>query len=192
MIREDIVEKMELSVDSGYVNVRTIKDVELMKLSKVALSVSDRSRKEIMQIKAAHAVSAYRFNMPSRPCLEYFRDSDVYTHLDGLEFGSVDPDEITVLIGSDVPEAQLHVETRRGNRGQPLAIKTIFGWTLFGNALSHGGVEPSTSAVLCTSAEVLNASLERLWEDHIPTVSINLLTTREDQTLNSMLERHWK
>ena len=37
-----------------------------------------------------------------------------------------------MLIGANVPEAQVHVECRRGRSGEPYAVRTVLGWAVFG------------------------------------------------------------
>ena len=40
--------------------------------------------------------------------------------------------QIGILIGANAPEAFIVEEVKKGRHDQPLAVKTIFGWTLFG------------------------------------------------------------
>ena len=39
---------------------------------------------------------------------------------------------VNLLIGVDIPEASQHEEIRKGESGEPFAVKTKFGWTLNG------------------------------------------------------------
>ena len=69
-------------------------------------------------------------NMPAQPPPPKTFDRDMFTHLDGIQLDEAKSEHI--LVGADGPESILPMEVRRGAPGQPLAIKTVFGWTLFG------------------------------------------------------------
>ena len=55
-------------------------------------------------------------------------------NLDGIDLDAIKPNQIGILIGADVPQALIPVDVRHGSQDQPLAVKTKFGWTLFGGA----------------------------------------------------------
>ena len=59
-------------------------------------------------------------------------DTAKWPHLNGIEFPKIPSNEVSVLIGSDVPEAHWVNDQRRGRRGQPHAVCTPLGWTLMG------------------------------------------------------------
>ena len=83
--------------------------------------------------------------------------------LHGIKLISVNPSDITVLIGADAPEALLPLEVKRGKKEEPLAIRTIFGWTFFG------------------SNNLQNKE-----------VSINLTTINNDETMHQVVEKFWQ
>ena len=59
-------------------------------------------------------------------------DTAKWPHLNGIEFPKIPSNEVSVLIGSDVPEAHWVNDQRRGRRGQPYAVCSPLGWTLMG------------------------------------------------------------
>ena len=124
--------------------------------------------------------------MPSRPRLDDIDDESVYTHLDGLEFEAVSPDEITILIGANLPEAHIWSDVRRGKKG-PLAFKTVFGWTLFGTA--GGSASRQTDrhcSTLFVGTDPVNSALPPR------NLFVNQLTmSREDLNLHGSVERFW-
>ena len=85
--------------------------------------------------------------MPSRPRLE---DSEHFTHLDNISIDPISPDDITLLIGGDEAEVHLPLDVRRGHKDQPLAVKTPFGWTLFGSSRTVN--QDSSQEKHCSSA----------------------------------------
>lgn len=59
-------------------------------------------------------------------------DVDKWPHLNGIDLPEIDNKEVRVLIGCNVPEAFWVLEERRGGRGEPVAIRSLLGWTLIG------------------------------------------------------------
>ena len=55
-----------------------------------------------------------------------------WLHLKDLEIADVDEKQVTVLIGANVPEAQVHEGCRRGGSGEPYAVWTVLGWAVLG------------------------------------------------------------
>ncbi|XP_036347504.1 uncharacterized protein LOC118756877, partial [Rhagoletis pomonella] len=72
------------------------------------------------------------------------------------------PGRIDVLVGMDVMDQLICVELRKGPSGTPMAQKTVFGWTLFGNVDSLGSPTPSLQSLHCDVQ--LDRALARLWE----------------------------
>jgi hypothetical protein len=62
------------------------------------------------------------------------KQSDVgkWPHLNGLRFPEIEDKEVTLLIGSDVPEAFWVMDQRRGKTKEPYALRSVLGWTLLG------------------------------------------------------------
>ena len=52
---------------------------------------------------------------------------DKWSHLKGIKFPRIQSDEVSLLIGCDVPEAHWVNDQRRGRRGQPYAVCTHLG-----------------------------------------------------------------
>ena len=158
----------------------------------VYLHVSARNGDNKIEVENAVSAPKEKFNMPSRPCIEHLKDLDVYSKLRGIDFPAIDPDEVTILIGMDVPEAQRHLEEVLGGKGQPMAVRTPFGWTLGGpSARVDKGVH---CGLVRASAEALNSSVESWWEDNEepPTVRINTVLTKTDEELHDGMEAFWQ
>ena len=63
---------------------------------------------------------------------ERAKDLSKWPHLKDLEIPDVDDEQVTMLIGANVPEAQVHEEFRRGGSGEPYAVRTVLGWAVLG------------------------------------------------------------
>ena len=59
-------------------------------------------------------------------------DVQQWSHLKDIDVADLVDKKVTILIGSDVPEALCPIEVRSGGKNQPHAIKTILGWTVMG------------------------------------------------------------
>ena len=60
------------------------------------------------------------------------KDLSKWPHLKDLEILDVDDEQVTMLIGANVPEAQVHEECRIGGSGEPYAVRTVLGWAVLG------------------------------------------------------------
>ena len=60
------------------------------------------------------------------------RDLSQWPHLKDLKIQDVEDNQVTMLIGANVPEAQVHEECRRGRSGEPYAVRTVLGWAVLG------------------------------------------------------------
>ena len=59
-------------------------------------------------------------------------DARQWPHLQDIKLPSISEKEVRLIIGTNVPDAFWVLEERRGNRGEPYAIRTPLGWTLMG------------------------------------------------------------
>ena len=157
-----------------------------MNASAVSLEVTNRNKKRSLNIETVYIQPKEKFHMPSRPQLKAAGDMESFHHLKGLKFDAVGSDQITILIGSDAPEAHLQHQFRKGKKGQPYALKTMFGWTLFGPAVTtkHARtktVEPTSEQeknVHCSTIfienEILNATVPSVTLGKRKQLSFNL------------------
>ena len=60
------------------------------------------------------------------------RDLSQWRHLKDIKIPDVDDNQVTMVIGANVPEAQVHEECRRGRSGEPYAVRTVLGWAVLG------------------------------------------------------------
>ena len=132
LIKEDAAKMLKMNGNKKSIRITTIKDAEeSLAVREVSLEISSRDEEYRLKIESAYVVPPGKFHMPSQPPVDHLK-CDIYTHLDGIEVDAVKADDISILVGANVPEAFLHQEIRRGSSQQPLAVRTNFGWTLFG------------------------------------------------------------
>ena len=100
----------------------------------------------------------------SSPCV----DMTLYPHLKELE--SVLPasamQEVDLLIGQDHAAALMPLDVKIGKRDEPFAVKTLFGWTLYGaTSEPRPLVDPVISNFVSRSEknEEINMNIDKLW-----------------------------
>jgi len=94
----------------------------------VSLTVKALTSNEYIHLDRIWTVNNLPVSKRSIPFTDDIRD---WPHLQGISSPKLDK-EVSILIGSDVPEAHWVFEERRGRRKQPCAERTLFGWTLIG------------------------------------------------------------
>ena len=86
-----------------------------------------------------------------------------WSHLDDISLPETGDKKVTILIGSDRPDIiDKQLDKREGEYGQPSAVKTPLGWTVYGpiGNLTDDQVHVSFTH---TQQEILNAQLERMY-----------------------------
>jgi hypothetical protein len=68
----------------------------------------------------------------SEQCIPTVEEISRWSHLSDIEFPKLENAKVTILIGSDVLEAHWIFDERRGRPREPLAARTLLGWTLLG------------------------------------------------------------
>ena len=110
-----------------------------------------------------------------------------YKHLKDIPFPKAVNKDVEILIGADAPEVLLHLEYVKGSSlKDPMAVKTLFGWTLFG-----GGNTRIPKEVNFLSK--LDLKVERFWEQDsygtMPRLAESLLTKDGKRALVMLKER---
>lgn len=89
-----------------------------------------------------------------------------WSHVEGLDIRYAHPDQVTILLGANVAEGMVQKEVRIGKGGQPVAVKTSFGWSLFGTVADTAS--PAGQHVMhvhrqTSKEDELNCMLKEWW-----------------------------
>ena len=76
------------------------------------------------------------------------KDLSKWSHLEDIEIPDLDGEEVTMLIGANASQAQMHQECRRGGSGEPFAVRTVLGWAVLGPV--------DAANILCSQAKNVN------------------------------------
>ena len=120
-----------------------------------------------------------------------------WQHLTGLDISLARPDQVEVLLGANVLEAILQREVRIGQPGQPIAIKSYFGWALCGKI--SGLIPPAEQHVMhvhrrTSRDDELDEMVQNWWntDSFGTTHSETKPTSHEDRRAVKILEESTK
>ena len=102
-----------------------------------------------------------------------------WSYLQDIDFPQLDGKEITILIESDVPEAHWSLEERRGGPKEPLAVRTLLGWTLFGPMGSGTSTERTVNFVHANDGEETSHQIQQLYNNEF-----NDMAFKEDKPIS--------
>ena len=124
-----------------------------------SLSVKSMDSSAVFEIGDVWSSKSLHVSMNGMPDEE---DVSAWPHLSDIRLPRIDASEVTLLIGSDVPEAFWVEDERRGSTGEPYAIKTPLGWALLGPI----GKGKQQAEVCFTQAydDMLQEKLEMMWK----------------------------
>ena len=87
-----------------------------------------------------------------------------WPHLDGVSRPEIEEHRVSIRIGSDRPDIiDDNSEIRRGARGQPYAVNTSLGWTVYGRVGGPDSDGVHVNFVRSDHEEVLSNQLEHLY-----------------------------
>lgn len=126
-----------------------------MQLTLSPLSADEDVEKRIL---VPEAFSVPNVNVkPQQVPKGLFKD---WKHLDGISLPDYTHGTVEVLLGANVLEAVLQREVKVGRPGQPVAIRTAFGWTLTGSVASL--IPHHTRQVMFIQRDVPDADADQL------------------------------
>ena len=192
LVRKDIARKLKIRGKPESIMMNTIKDKpEEVDAEQVTLDISAKDGSNRFTANGAFVLPVDKFRMPSRPRLVPCTDNDFYTHLDGIDLDAIKPSQVGILIGADNPRAVVSDDVKCGRRGQPIAVHTLFGWTLFGG-VSTSNITINRVAIQHPVSNAIRSSLESFWTDREPIpVNVNTVSTEVDELLIG-LEKFFK
>lgn len=131
LLQQDIAKRLKLRTVRKTISISAIKDTgKPLKVQETALEVESKENGSKIQISQCYIVPKPLFHIPSQ-----IHPADLAVHLkhlEGIRLHSVESNQIGILIGANFPSVHIPLETRTGKESQPFAIRTLFGWALFG------------------------------------------------------------
>ena len=111
-------------------------------------------------------------------------DVSMHDHLNDIEFSSLNGAEmVDLLIGQDHSEVLMPLEIRKGNMGEPFAIRSVLGWCLNGPAHTRRAGKKVVSNFISTNithaTTEVQTDVDKLWRIENEDMD-NLGLSRED------------
>ena len=161
LMRSDIANKLQLKKKDRNITITTINDAgSKTKVKETSLRVENKDNGKGVDIEHCYIVPKTSFHMPKQQypstMMENMKDEK------GIKLHNALSEEIGLLIGADAPSVHIPIEIKEGKEKQPFAIKTIFGWTLFGACGQPETI--SINNLMIKSDDDLHQSVKRLWD----------------------------
>ena len=108
--------------------VCTLSGESKLKVGKVDFAIEARDNSEgrrvcIHDVKVVNKLNWGKANI---------KDLSRWLHLQGIKIPEVDFNQVTILLGTNVPEVQVHEESLVGKPGEPYEVRTVLGWSILG------------------------------------------------------------
>ena len=128
VISERIVDELNILTSSKLMTVKTVNSEDTRHRNVADFRLESLDREYVADVEEALVGKLLTSSSDIPPCR---RDLSDLPYLQDVQFDEIDAD-VAFIIGVAHWEAWLGGEVRRGKRRQPLATKTLFGWTLIG------------------------------------------------------------
>ncbi len=167
----------QLGVRGAYVSYRlnTLTSNDEQKRSMVVnLELTSGDGMNSLKLSNVHVVKSIPLNVPSI-------ELGGYSHLNQLSVSNVSSvSHADLLIGQDHSEALIPLDVRSGDKGEPFAVRTLFGWSINGPVdVSGPAGKRVVSHFVCTSD--IDHDIRRLYEIETDNYSDELSWSSEDK-----------
>jgi hypothetical protein len=184
LVHKELAEELGLRGQTKRLTVNTLSSPVSLKSANVCFAVQSRHDLDSRSLWIADAWTMDGiFNCPP------VRASTVehLEHLKDLNISNVQPHEVRILIGANIPQAHLQLEVREGRVGEPVAIKTLLGWCIMGVSSNDSRAAHSACVNLTASHfEDLDRQIENFWRTESFGVAVNLKEARSVEDLRAM------
>ena len=115
-----------------------------------------------LDTESLHIPELWTVNTEFQCPAQHIGENENCDHLQGLEFPDIEHGEIKLLIDGNVPQAHIQSEVRVGQPNQPIAVQTLFGWSLMG-AINRESDTAQVNINLISAAEKLHNQVQNFW-----------------------------
>ena len=156
----NLVEGLGVKGQFGSFSLNTLTGETSKRLERVNLSIESTDGLESLVLSNVIVVDRIPMNFPAISLMKF-------PHLQNLPLIQPNGGEVKLLIGQDNAEALVPLEVCKGHKGEPFAVRTLFGWSLNGPAQTPSGSTTSffvsTIVTPALNSEVLTEQVERWW-----------------------------
>ncbi|CAB4032849.1 Hypothetical predicted protein, partial [Paramuricea clavata] len=160
LVKESLVEELNSNGQPIDFTLTTMNNVSQESGRSHFLYVQGLGQKDCLEIPNALSVKSLSV---ARSCIPNKEDIAKWRHFDGISIPELDNTEVTILIGTDVPEAHWKLEERRGRKKEPYAIRTPLGWSVAGPMESASANEVS-SFFIRSEDDILTEKVNKMFQ----------------------------
>ena len=156
LVSQDTADKLRLNGENRQLQISNVFNTQISHLSKlVEFNISSDMHPN--PIKVSHSWVVPNLDLPKSKILQNIHD---WPHLRDIKIPTNNYN-VTVLIGTDMPQRHLQEDTRIGETNDPIAVKTTLGWVLMGRKNSVNKINANR---LVTDENInLDQQLEKFW-----------------------------
>ena len=182
-ITKALVNSLNLSGNVVSYSLNTLSGEQNVKSHAVNVSLSSLDGAESLELHNVYVID----NIPVYTSTPKIQE---YSHFKGLQL--VDGgQEVQILIGQDNAEALIPLEVRRGNKGDPFATRTLFGWSVNGpDAMSKSINNKVLSNFICATS--IEEKVKQLWEIEEGSYSTEQGMSQEDRKVLEVWSKELK
>ena len=128
-LSKSISEKLGIQIDNyDTLAVCTLSGESAVRVGQVNVGVRAAGNREGRTVTIKNVKVVDNLNITATKA----KDLSRWPHLKDIVIPDVDETQVTMLIGANVPEDQVHEECRKGKAEEPYAVGTMLGWAVLG------------------------------------------------------------
>ena len=166
LIRADIATKLKLKKKDRRMIIGTINDSSSRtNVKETSVRIENKDDGCGVMVNHCYIVPKSSFHMPDQQYSSKITEMIKEEH--GINLHNARSNEIGILLGADAPSAHIQLEVKQGPQPKLLAIKTMFGWSLFG-----ASGQPETISVYkieIKPEDDLHHCVQRIWDQDLMT-----------------------
>ena len=183
---------LNISGSPETINLQTLgRAISTYQGSTCSLHVSAIDGEEAIELPKVFSID----EIPIRPNLIPAKENlKAFSHLRDLTFPKVEGAAVTLLIGADTPELFCPLDTRKGKRGEPIAVETPLDWSLLAPSLSPSASRNCSVNFVAKYDKSPVRQLEQFWTNEFEagTSILNMPSSREDRETYKLLQENVK
>ena len=193
LCNEAVLNRLNLRGQNGQLCLQTVEGTGRPKASaKVKLELSSLASNETRRITVPEAWSVPSVNIDMPNISKSHREG--WRHIQDLDIPECSGGQVELLLGANVSEAIIQQEIRTGQPGQPIAVRTAFGWTLTG-AVSDLSSGKSRQVMFIQKGSARETELDNMLKDWWTTDAFGtkydkpVSQSKEDKRAQDILEK---
>ena len=138
MIDPSLVEKLEIQGESSQLFLSTVNERDKRQQGlKVDFKIASIDDQDFREVAVCDAWAVQDLSIPLKH-LAIRTKRDLWPHLSQVPFPEVERNKVSVLIGTNVQEAFIPLEVKKGEPNEPFAIRSCLGWSILGGSVECG------------------------------------------------------